>query len=122
MKDVKIAIFASGRGSNAVNIIKYFAQQKNIQFIILSNKQDALVLQEAERLNITSYTFNMFWTRWWRGSGGWVPGPSRRHLVAIPQPAGVGITDLGTVTNRSAEMGEGVWAVDAVWLECDDGQ
>jgi phosphoribosylglycinamide formyltransferase-1 len=58
MKDVKIAIFASGRGSNAVNIIKYFAQQKNIQFIILSNKQDALVLQEAERLNITSYTFN----------------------------------------------------------------
>ena len=58
MKDIKIAIFASGRGSNAVNIVKYFAQQKNIQFIILSNKQDAFVLQEAKKLNVPSFTFN----------------------------------------------------------------
>jgi len=58
MKEIKIAIFASGRGSNAVNIIKYFAQQKNIKFVILSNKKDAFVLKEAEKLNIPSYIFD----------------------------------------------------------------
>ena len=58
MKEIKIAIFASGRGSNAVNIIKYFAQQKNIKFVILSNKKDAFVLKEAERLNIPSSIFD----------------------------------------------------------------
>lgn len=63
MKEIKIAIFASGRGSNAVNIIKYFAQQKNIKFVILSNKKDAFVLKEAEKLNVPSYTFdrNLFY-------------------------------------------------------------
>lgn len=58
MKEIKIAIFASGRGSNAVNIIKYFAQKQNSKFLILSNKKDAFVLQEAKKLNIPTYVFD----------------------------------------------------------------
>ena len=49
----KVAIFASGSGSNAENIIRFFSGEKNVIFpFILSNKSDAFVKNRAEKLNI----------------------------------------------------------------------
>jgi len=55
----RIAIFASGSGSNAENIIKYFRTNKSADVVlILSNNPDAFVLNRASRLNIKSIVFN----------------------------------------------------------------
>jgi phosphoribosylglycinamide formyltransferase-1 len=53
-----IAIFASGSGTNAENIIEYFST-KNIAKVslVLSNKRNALVLKRAERHNVSSIFF-----------------------------------------------------------------
>jgi len=49
----KIAIFASGNGSNAENIINYFKENKNVNVsLIVSNKKDAFVLERAKKNNI----------------------------------------------------------------------
>lgn len=54
----KIAIFASGSGSNAQNIIEYFSQKPVAQIeLILTNKSDAYVLNRAESFNIPAYIF-----------------------------------------------------------------
>ena len=52
---MNIAIFASGSGTNAENIIKYFSDSKthNISFV-LSNKKDAFVLERAKKLGVSS--------------------------------------------------------------------
>jgi phosphoribosylglycinamide formyltransferase-1 len=61
MNKKKIAIFASGSGSNAERIISYFADNKNVDFpFIISNKPDAYVHERAKKLKISSYTFNKF--------------------------------------------------------------
>lgn len=55
----KIAIFASGSGSNAENIIQYFAQKP--QFCVKSvfcNVLDAYVLERAKKYRIPSFVFN----------------------------------------------------------------
>lgn len=54
----KIAIFASGSGTNAENIIRYFAGSDTIQVaLVLSNKRDAGVLERARRLNVPAFVF-----------------------------------------------------------------
>ena len=56
----KIAIFASGSGSNAENIIQYFAQKP--QFCVKSvfcNVPDAYVLERAKKYRIPSFVFNL---------------------------------------------------------------
>jgi len=54
-----IAILASGSGSNAENIIRYFRNNENINFsLIISNKVDAYVHERAKNLGIPSYTFS----------------------------------------------------------------
>jgi len=54
-----IAIFASGSGTNAENIAKYFQNDENIEIsLILSNKKQALVLEKAKKLNIKSIYFS----------------------------------------------------------------
>jgi len=65
MDNVNIAIFASGSGSNAENIIKYLSDTLNKQngtnikcTVILSNRPDAYVLERAHRLGIKAATFN----------------------------------------------------------------
>ena len=46
-----IAIFASGSGTNAENIIKYFSNRNTAQVsLILSNKREAYVLKRAAAL------------------------------------------------------------------------
>ncbi|MDR1716035.1 MAG: phosphoribosylglycinamide formyltransferase [Prevotella sp.] len=55
----KIAIFASGSGSNAENIIKYFANNESVNIkLIVSNKEDAYVHQRAKNLGIESVTYS----------------------------------------------------------------
>ena len=55
----RIAIFASGSGTNAENIIKYFRTDNSANVVlILSNNPDAFVLNRASRLNVKSIVFN----------------------------------------------------------------
>ncbi len=55
----RIVIFASGSGTNAENIIKYF-QKNNIANVVrvLSNKKDAKVLERSNNLNISCMCFS----------------------------------------------------------------
>lgn len=56
---LKIALFASGSGSNAENIIKYFSANEKFTFpVIISNKRDAYVHERAKLLQIPSVTFS----------------------------------------------------------------
>ncbi len=56
---VNLAIFASGNGSNAENIVKYFTPYNTIRVdSIFTNKVDAYVLERANRLDIPSFYFN----------------------------------------------------------------
>jgi phosphoribosylglycinamide formyltransferase-1 len=53
-----IAIFASGSGTNAENIIQYFSNRNTAKVsLVLSNKRQALVLKRAEVLNIRTVFF-----------------------------------------------------------------
>jgi len=55
----KIAIFASGSGSNAENIARYFENHKYTKVaLILSNNPKAYVLKRAKNCSIPSYVFN----------------------------------------------------------------
>lgn len=55
----KIAIFASGSGSNAENIVNYFSKDKKIEIsVIVSNKENAFVHERASKLGIPSFTFS----------------------------------------------------------------
>ncbi len=59
MEPVNIAIFASGSGSNAENIVNHFSESVDITVKqILTNKADAYVLERAKRLNIPTRVFN----------------------------------------------------------------
>lgn len=54
----RIAVFASGSGTNAEKIVEYFNEDKNIEVVlIVSNKADAYVHERAKKLNIPSFTF-----------------------------------------------------------------
>lgn len=54
-----IAVFASGSGTNAENIIRFFRPSNKIDIkLILSNKPDSKVLVRAENHNIDSFVFN----------------------------------------------------------------
>lgn len=56
----KLAIFASGSGSNAEAIGNYFAQSEIIEVaLILSNKKDAGVFERASRMGIDSDSFTV---------------------------------------------------------------
>lgn len=59
MKVQQIAIFASGSGSNAVQLIAYFKNHPHIQIqLVLSNKKDAPVLEKAENLGVKTHYFD----------------------------------------------------------------
>ncbi|MBE0637983.1 MAG: phosphoribosylglycinamide formyltransferase [Bacteroidales bacterium] len=55
----RIAIFASGNGSNAQRIAEYFTGNNAVEVaMILSNRQDAFVLKRANRLGIPARVFD----------------------------------------------------------------
>jgi phosphoribosylglycinamide formyltransferase 1 len=54
----RIAIFASGNGSNAEEIINYFKSHSSIEVVLLlSNNPDAMALERATRFNIPAKVF-----------------------------------------------------------------
>ena len=54
----RIVIFASGSGTNAENIIKYFQRTQFAEVVrVLSNKKDAKVLDRAEKLGVNTVFF-----------------------------------------------------------------
>ena len=49
----KLAIFASGSGSNAENICNYFANHSGITVVLIcTNKPDAFIVKRAKKLNL----------------------------------------------------------------------
>ncbi|MBO4805996.1 MAG: phosphoribosylglycinamide formyltransferase [Paludibacteraceae bacterium] len=55
----QVAIFASGSGSNAENIIKHFENNPDVNIkLVLCNKKDAYVLTRAKNLGIPSIVFS----------------------------------------------------------------
>ncbi len=56
---IRIAILASGSGTNAENIIKYFEKNTEIEVtLVLSNKPDAKVLDRAKNLGVRDVSFS----------------------------------------------------------------
>lgn len=59
MEVKKIALFASGSGTNAQNIIEYFSSYKYVVVDSLwSNNPDAFAIKRAENLQIETFIFN----------------------------------------------------------------
>lgn len=55
----KLAVFASGSGTNAENIINYFTNHPEITVdIVLSNRPDAFVLERVKKFSIKTLVFN----------------------------------------------------------------
>lgn len=59
MKMRNLVVLASGSGSNAENIIRFFKLSKNIKVsYLLSNKPDAYALQRAKALGVNTMVFD----------------------------------------------------------------
>lgn len=57
MKPIKIAIFASGTGSNAETIIRFFEHHDLVQVVfVLSNKAKAPIVEKAKSLGVSVVT------------------------------------------------------------------
>lgn len=57
MKTVNAAIFASGAGSNAEVLIKYFSDNQKIRIsCVITDNSHAHVLERASKLNVRAYT------------------------------------------------------------------
>ncbi|BAO75442.1 phosphoribosylglycinamide formyltransferase [Winogradskyella sp. PG-2] len=55
----RIVIFASGSGSNAENLIKFFHNRDNVSVIqVLTNNPYAKVLDRCKKLNVSALSFN----------------------------------------------------------------
>jgi phosphoribosylglycinamide formyltransferase 1 len=58
MKPFRIAIFASGSGTNAEEIFKYFKTNPSIEVVgLLSNNPEAYALQRAKNYGVATFTF-----------------------------------------------------------------
>jgi phosphoribosylglycinamide formyltransferase-1 len=82
MTHARTAIFASGSGSNAENIITFFKNHPQIVVtLVLSNNPDAPVLQRAARLGVTGLVLNK---RQFRETGevvNWLQEEKITHIV-----------------------------------------
>ncbi|WP_372938195.1 formyltransferase family protein, partial [Seonamhaeicola sp.] len=55
----RVVIFASGSGSNAENLIKFFQNRNNASVIqVLTNNPHAKVLERAKKLKVSALSFN----------------------------------------------------------------
>ncbi len=55
----RIVIFASGSGTNAQRIIKYFKDREDAEVtLVLSNKPTSKVLERAGKLKVSAFSFN----------------------------------------------------------------
>ncbi len=56
---INLAILASGSGSNAEAIMKYFEKSEKVHVVaVLANKPDALVLERAKKYGVETMVFN----------------------------------------------------------------
>jgi len=56
---IRIAIFASGSGSNAQKLMEYFKRSSDAEIsLVLTNNSDAYVLQRADNFEIPSHIFD----------------------------------------------------------------
>ena len=55
---INIAIFASGSGSNAENIITFFEHDSTINIVVMANNSSSYVLKRAELLNVSAIVFD----------------------------------------------------------------
>ena len=56
---IRIAILASGNGTNAENIIRYFQERRTAEVaLVLTNRATAFVLQRAEKLGVPALCFS----------------------------------------------------------------
>lgn len=61
MEMKKIAILASGSGSNAENIIRFFSNHPSLRVdSVWSNKKEAFVLERAESLKVEAHYFTKY--------------------------------------------------------------
>ena len=59
MKRIKIAIFASGNGSNALNLIEYFRDHAQIEVaVVVSNNPNAPVLEKVKPFAVETLLFS----------------------------------------------------------------
>lgn len=59
MSTTNIAVFASGNGTNAENLIKHFSENKTIRItLVISNKVDAGIHERVKKYGVESLTFN----------------------------------------------------------------
>tara|TARA_R110001599_G_scaffold115536_1_gene282329 strand:- start:10 stop:588 length:579 start_codon:yes stop_codon:yes gene_type:complete len=59
MNKKRIAVFASGSGTNAEKIFEHFKDHQEVEVVLLlCNKETAGVLERAKRYNIPSFTFS----------------------------------------------------------------
>ncbi|HPK09722.1 MAG: phosphoribosylglycinamide formyltransferase [Saprospiraceae bacterium] len=57
----KVAIFGSGRGSNALSLLEYFDENPDVEVsLIVSNKKDTGILQHAYDYNIPSFVVDKY--------------------------------------------------------------
>ena len=76
-----IAIFASGAGSNAENIIRHFKNHPNVRVdSVWSNKKDAFVLQRVQNLGVESRYFTR---EEFSGSDQIIVELQRRHIDLV---------------------------------------
>lgn len=55
----RIAVFASGSGTNAQKIMEYFEQNREVEItLVLSNKKTAQVLERAKNFGVATSVFN----------------------------------------------------------------
>lgn len=78
MIKTRIAIFASGTGSNAVNLIRFFKDHDSIEVaFVLSNKEDAPVLASAEKLGVPA----MYYPNGVVSRGDFLAGVCNEHKI-----------------------------------------
>jgi len=78
----RIAVFASGSGTNAEEIFKYFQQHNSVDVgLVLSNNEQAYVLQRAVKYGLP---FKMFTREQWKASNevmAWLKHENITHIV-----------------------------------------
>ncbi len=80
--EIRIAIFASGSGTNAEEIMKHFQHSSSVKVVLLlSNNPEAFALVRAKKFNVPSRVFNR---EQWKGSEcvlEWLTEKKVTHIV-----------------------------------------
>jgi phosphoribosylglycinamide formyltransferase-1 len=82
MKKFRIAIFASGSGTNAEEILKHFQHHSSIEVVLLlSNNPQAFALERAKRFNVPGKVFSRSQFRETEDVLNWLKEKQVSHIV-----------------------------------------